>query len=56
MALFQKQEACLSNKATTVCGCSADSLRSPTRLRGRGGKSTENKVLFTPPTTCRLTI
>ena len=55
MALFQKQESCLSNKTTTMCGCSANSLRSPTGLRNRGGRSPENKVLFVPPTMCRLT-
>ena len=56
MALFQKQETCLSNKATTMCGCSAHSLQSSTELYSRGGRNTENKVLFAPPTICRLTI
>lgn len=56
MALFQKQESCLSNKATTACGCLGDSLLLPTELHSRGGRTTENKVLFMPPTMCRLTV
>ena len=56
MALFQKQESCLSNKATTMCSCPSDSLRSTTGLHSRGGRTTENKVLLVPPTMCRLTL
>ena len=56
MALFEKQESCLSNKTTTACGHPADNLRSPTGLCNRGGKSTEIKVRFVPPTMCRLTV
>ena len=56
MALFQKQHSCLSNKATTICGHSARSLRQIPVRHNRGGKSTENKVRFAPPTMCRLTI
>lgn len=56
MALFQKQHGCLSNKATTICGYSVCSLRQVPVRHNRGGKSTENKVRFAPPTMCRLTI
>ena len=55
MALFQKQHGCLSNKATTICGYSVCSLRQVPVRHNRGGKSTENKVRFAPPTMCRLT-
>lgn len=55
MALFQKQESCLSNKTTTVCGCPGNSLQLPTGLHSQGGRHPENKVLFVPPTMCRLT-
>ena len=55
MALFQKQHGCLSNKATTICGYSVCSLRQVPVQHNRGGKSTENKVRFAPPTMCRLT-
>ena len=55
MALFQKQHGCLSNKATTICGYSVCSLRQIPVRHNRGGKSTENKVRFAPPTMCRLT-
>ena len=55
MALFQKQHSCLSNKATTICGYSVCSLRQVPVRHNRGGKSTENKVRFAPPTMCRLT-
>ena len=56
MALFQKQHGCLSNKATTICGYSVCSLRQVPVRHNRGGKSTENKVRFAPPTMCRLTV
>jgi len=56
MALFQKQHGCLSNKATTICGHSAQNLRQVPGRHHRRGKSTENKVRFAPPTMCRLTI
>ena len=56
MALFQKQHGCLSNKATTICGYSVCSLRQVPVRHNRGGKSTENKVRFAPPTMCRLTL
>ena len=55
MALFQKQHGCLSNKSTTICGYSVCSLRQVPVRHNRGGKSTENKVRFAPPTMCRLT-
>jgi len=55
MALFQKQHGCLSNKATTICGHSAQNLRQVPGRHHRRGKSTENKVRFAPPTMCRLT-
>ena len=56
IALFQKQFICLSNKPTTLCGRTGDSLRSPTGLHSLGGISTEFKVRFAPPTVCRRTI
>ena len=56
MALFQKQHGCLSNKATTICGHSVWSLRQVPVRHNRGGKFTENKVQFAPPTMCRLTV
>lgn len=56
MALFQKQDSCFSSKAATACGCPAESLRLPTRLRSRGGRSAEINVRFAPPIMCRLTI
>lgn len=56
MTLFQKQETCPSNKATTMCGSSADSMPSPTRLCNRVGDGTENKVQLSPTTKCRLTV
>lgn len=55
MALFQKQHSCLSHKATTICGQPAESLRQVPVRHNRGGKSTENKMRFAPPTMCRLT-
>lgn len=55
MALFQKQDSCLSNKATTMCRYPADNLRPPTGPRNRGNRNAENKVLFVPPAMCRLT-
>jgi len=55
MALFQKQHRCPSNKATTICGYSVCSLRQVPVRHNRGGKSTEKKVRFAPPTMCRLT-
>ncbi len=55
MALFQKQDSCFSSKAATACGCPAESLRLPTRLRSRGGRSAEINVRFAPPIMCRLT-
>lgn len=55
MALFQKQRSCLSNKATTICGQAAESLRRVPVRHGRGGVDTEIKVQFLPPTMCRLT-
>lgn len=56
MALFQKQHRCPSNKATTICGYSVCSLRQVPVRHNRGGKSTEKKVRFAPPTMCRLTL
>ena len=55
MALFQKQHRCLSNKATTICGRSAESLRQVPVRHNRRGVFTEIKVRFSPPTMCRLT-
>ena len=56
MALFQKQDSCSSNKATTACRHSASSLRSPPGLHSREGRYTEIKMPFAPPAMCRLTI
>lgn len=56
MALFQKQDSCFSSKAATACGCPAESLRLPTRLRSRRGRSAEINVRFAPPIMCRLTL
>jgi len=55
MALSEKQKNCSSDKTTTVCGDSSESLQLPTKPHSRGCESTYNKVLFTPPTMCRLT-
>ena len=55
MALFQKQRSCLSNKATTLCGQAAESLRQVPVRHDREGKFAEIKVRFVPPTMCRLT-
>ena len=52
---FKSSASCLSNKATTICGYSVCSLRQVPVRHNRGGKSTENKVRFAPPTMCRLT-
>ena len=38
-----------------LCGYSVCSLRQVPVRHNRGGKSTENKVRFAPPTMCRLT-
>jgi hypothetical protein len=56
MALSEKQKNCSSDKTTTVCGDSSESLQLPTKPHSRGCESTYNKVLFTPPTMCRLTM
>ena len=56
MALSEKQKNCSSDKTTTVCGDSSESLQLPTKPHSRGCESTYNKVLFTPPTMCRLTL
>ena len=56
MALFQKQHSCPSNKATTICGYSAESLRQVPIRHNRGGNNAEIKMQFAPPTMCRLTI
>ena len=56
MALSEKQKNCSSDKTTTVCGDSSESLQLPTKPHSRGCESTYNKVLFTPPTMCRLTV
>ena len=55
MALFQKQRSCLSNKATTLCGQAAESLRQVPVRHDREGKFAEIKVRFVPPTMYRLT-
>ena len=55
MVLFQKQRSYLSNKATTICGQPAESLRQVPIRHDRGGVSAEIKVRFAPPTMCRLT-
>ena len=55
MALFQKQHSCFSNKATTICGQAAESLRQVPIRHDREGKFAEIKVRFVPPTMCRLT-
>lgn len=41
MTLFQKQCSCLSNKATTICGQAADSLRQVPIQHDREGKFAE---------------
>lgn len=56
MALFQKQLCCSSNKATTIYGQAAESLRRVPVQHNREGVATESKVQFVPPTMCRLTI
>ena len=56
MALFQKQLCCSSNKATTICGQAAESLRRVPVRHNREGVATESKVQFVPPTMCRLTV
>ena len=55
MSLFQKQHCYPSNKATTICGQSAESLRRVPVRHDREGVATESKVQFVPPTMCRLT-
>ena len=40
----------------TICGHPVWSLRQVPVRHNRGGKSTENKVRFAPPTMCRLTV
>ena len=54
MALFQKQRSCLSNKATTICGQAAESLRQVPIRHDREGKFAEINVRFVPPTMCRI--
>lgn len=44
MALFQKQRSCLSNKATTICGQAAESLRRVPVRHNWEGNFTEIKV------------
>ena len=56
MALFQKQGTCPSNKATTMCGGSADSVQLPTGLCNRVGENAENKARLSPTSKCRLTV
>ena len=55
IALFQKQHSCSSNRATTICGKPAESLRQVPIRHNRIGVSTEIKARFVPPTMCRLT-
>ena len=55
MALFKKQHSCPSNKATTICGYYAESLRQVPIRHNRGGNNAEIKMQFAPPTMCRLT-
>ena len=55
MALFQKQEFCLSNKATTKCGQTAENLPQVPVRHNRVGGFTENKMRLPPTTMCRLT-
>ena len=55
MTLFQKQRNCLSNKATTICGHSAENLRQVSIRHGREGVATEIKVQSVPSAMCRLT-
>ena len=56
MALFQKQEFCLSNKATTKCGQTAENLPQVPVRHNRVGGFTENKMRLPPTTMCRLTL
>src|SRR5574344_1441659 len=56
MALSEKQKNCSSDKTTTVCGDSSESLQLPTKPHSRACESTYNNVLFTPPAMCRLTV
>lgn len=56
IALFQKQHSCSSNRATTICGKPAESLRQVPIRHNRRGVSTEIKARFVPPTMCRLTL
>lgn len=55
IALFQKQHSCSSNRATTICGKPAESLRQVPIRHNRIGVSTEIKARFVPSTMCRLT-
>ena len=49
------KNSCLSNKATTICGQAAESLRQGPVRHDRDSKFAEIKVRFAPPTMCRLT-
>ena len=49
------KNSCLSNKATTICGQAAESLRQVPVRHDREGKFAEINVRFVPPTMCRLT-
>lgn len=55
MTLFQKQDSCFSNKATTACGQAAENLRQIPIRHNRASNFTENKVRLTPTTMCRRT-
>ena len=44
------------NKATTICGQPAESLRQVPVRHNRRGDNAEIKVRFAPPTMCRLTL
>ena len=49
------KNSCLSNKATTICGQAAESLRQVPVRHDRDSKFAEIKVRIAPPTMCRLT-
>lgn len=56
IALFQKQQCCSSNKATTMYRQAGKNVRQFPARHDRVGDSRKNNMRFEPTTVCRRTI
>ena len=56
IALFQKQQRCSSNKATTMYRQAGKNVRQFPARHDRAGDSRKNNMRFAPTTVCRRTI